>query len=72
MSQLQRLCIQLYTDEEGQATVEYVLILIFTVGFASQLSKLLLGALDRAILVLGAELERGLKTGRLKPNVWQN
>ncbi len=63
---------QLIQNEEGQATVEYVLILLFTIGFASQLSKMLLGAVDRAILIVGAELERGLKTGRLIPNVWQN
>ena len=63
---------QLYSDENGQGTVEYILILSVSVVGAAQIAKRILAALDHVVLLIGAQLERDLKTGRLGPGVWQN
>lgn len=60
------------SDESGQGTVEYVLLLSFVVVIAGTISKTLLGTLDRSIGYLGAELEKQLRTGRLKVSAWSN
>lgn len=64
--------VQLFRDESGQGTVEYIVILSASVFGASQLARKLLGALDTGILRLGGQLEQDLKTGRLPLNVWKN
>ncbi|MEO5969472.1 MAG: hypothetical protein ABIQ95_06060 [Bdellovibrionia bacterium] len=64
--------IDLLKDERGQGTVEYILILSVSVVAASQVAKKILSTLDRAVLLIGAQLERDLKTGRLGPSAWQN
>lgn len=61
-----RLAVQLYhlfQDENGQGTVEYLLILSATVVGASALVKSILNTLDRGVLRLGSTLEKDLKTG---------
>lgn len=60
------------SDESGQATVEYVLILSFVVVVAGTISRTLMSTLDRSIGFLGAELEKQLRTGRLKVSAWNN
>jgi hypothetical protein len=62
----------LYSEESGQGTVEYVLILSVTVVGASQLARQILKALDNGVLRLGAELEKDLKSGRAPVSVWEN
>jgi Flp pilus assembly pilin Flp len=63
---------RLFRDESGQGTVEYILILSVSVLAASQIAKRILGAFDQVVLVIGAQLERDLKTGRIGPSAWQN
>ncbi len=63
---------RLLGDESGQGTVEYILILSVSVIAASQIAKRILAALDHAVLLIGAQLERDLKTGRMGPSAWQN
>lgn len=60
------------SDESGQATAEYVLILSFVVVVAGTISRTLMSTLDRSVGYLGAELEKQLRTGRLKVNAWNN
>ena len=62
----------LLKDESGQGTVEYILILSVSVIAASRVAKQILSALDHVVLLIGAQLERDLKTGRLGPSAWQN
>ena len=64
--------LSLLKDERGQGTVEYILILSVSVVGASQLAKKFLSMLDHVVLLIGAQLERDLKTGRLGPSAWQN
>ena len=64
--------LSLLKDESGQGTVEYILILSVSVVGASQLAKKFLSMLDHVVLLIGAQLERDLKTGRLGPSAWQN
>src|SRR5688572_28923900 len=59
-----------WADEEGQGTIEYVLILAFTVIGSSALVRAVVEALDRGVLTIGAALETDLKTGRLPVNFW--
>lgn len=67
-----RSLIALVRDEDGQAITEYILILSFTVAGAVALSRAILAGLKKGILILGAQLERSLKTGRAEPSVWAN
>lgn len=59
-------------DDRGQATVEYVLLLSFTVVFVTTLARALIGVMDKGILQFGGVLEKDLKTGRAPLNVWKN
>jgi Flp pilus assembly pilin Flp len=59
-------------DEEGQATIEYILLLSITVIGAGLISRTVLNSIDRGLLKLGSQLEKDLKTGRAKVNVWRN
>lgn len=60
------------SEEEGQATVEYILLLSVCVVGVTQMVKQLRNALDKGILRLGAQLEQDLKTGRAPLSVWSN
>ncbi|MCM2276610.1 MAG: hypothetical protein NDJ89_00865 [Oligoflexia bacterium] len=62
----------LWRDEGGQATLEYILILSFSVAAAAALSRGLLAALQKGVLSLGAQLERNLKTGRAPAGIYAN
>lgn len=59
-------------EEEGQGTVEYIVILSASVIGAAQLGRQIIKAMDTGILRLGGQLEQDLKTGRLPLSVWQN
>lgn len=69
---VQNLVLRLLREDSGQATTEYILILSAAVTAAVALSRALLTGLNKGILVMGAQLERDLKTGRAPPNVWRN
>ncbi len=56
----------------GQATVEYIVLLGFTVVLAGLIARTLLTSLDNATLRFTARLEQNLKAGRAPANVWQN
>src|SRR4051812_42757241 len=60
----------LASDDRGQATLEYILILSASVVGAAAISRTIIGALDRGILHLGAELEKDLRTGRVPVDAW--
>ena len=60
------------SDDSGQATLEYILILSASVLGAAAISRSIITALDRGILHLGAELEKDLRTGRIPVDVWKN
>jgi hypothetical protein len=59
-------------DERAQATVEYILLLSVVVAGAIAFSRRILGVLDKAILSVGGQLEKDLKTGRAPLGVWRN
>ena len=59
-------------DEDGQAVIEYVLVLSATLVAAGMLARGILNALDSGVLKLGGQLEKDLKTGRAPLSVYQN
>ena len=59
-------------DESGQAVTEYILLLSVLVVGVSAMTRGILAALDRGILHLGAQLERDLRTGRMRVDLWKN
>lgn len=63
---------ELKADDGGQATVEYVLILSVTIVAVSRLIKQFFISFDKAVQVIGANLEKDLKTGRAPYSVWSN
>jgi hypothetical protein len=63
---------KLWNDEEGQATLEYILILSVTVVGASALARAILKTLDDGILRFGGQLEKDLHTGKAPVNAWSN
>lgn len=64
--------VQKLNNESGQAITEYILLLGIIVTLAVGVIAAIQGAVDRSILKFGSRLEHTLKTGRLKPNVWEN
>lgn len=64
--------IRLWLDESGQGTLEYIVILSATVVGATALARQILKSLDAGVVRLGGQLERDLKTGRMKIDVWKN
>lgn len=67
-----RFAARLLSDEGGQATVEYMLILSASVVGAGLMSRKIIQAIDSGIATLGGQLEKDLKTGRAPLSVWQN
>jgi Flp pilus assembly pilin Flp len=63
---------RLVADETGQATVEYILILSVSVVAVSALVRKFFETFDKAVQVIGANLEKDLKTGRAPYSVWAN
>lgn len=61
-----------FRDEDGQAVIEYVLVLSATLVAAGLLARGILNALDSGVLKLGGQLEKDLKTGRAPISVYQN
>ena len=59
-------------EQDGQAVIEYILLLSGTVIGAGLLARGILNALDSGILKLGGQLEKDLKTGRAPLSVYQN
>ncbi len=66
------LLVKFFRDEDGQAVIEYVLILSATLISAGLLARGILSALDNGVLKLGGVLEKDLKTGRAPLSVYQN
>ncbi len=64
--------LRLLRDEEGQSTVEHLIILSVTVLGAAQLAKQITKSLNAGVLRLGSQLEKDLKTGRAPLIVWSN
>lgn len=62
----------LLEDDSGQATTEYILLLTFTIVGTAGFARVILTAIDRGILRLGAQLEMDLKTGRADLSAWKN
>jgi Flp pilus assembly pilin Flp len=63
---------RLLRDENGQGTVEYILILSVSVVAAGKISHEVLKVLDTGIKKLGGQLEKDLKTGRAPLGIWKN
>lgn len=59
-------------EEDGQATIEYILVLSATLVASGMLARGILNALDSGVLKLGGQLEKDLKTGRAPLSVYQN
>ena len=59
-------------NEDGQAIVEYVLLisLLFTVSVG--FSRRILSSLDGSITIFNATLEKDLRTGRADVRFWEN
>lgn len=60
------------SDESGQTTVEYILLLTITITISGFILKKITGLLDDGVVKLGAQLELDLKTGRMPSNAWKN
>jgi Flp pilus assembly pilin Flp len=69
---LGRICRAFLKDDDGQAVIEYILLLSMTVIGAGFLARGILNALDNGVLKLGGQLEKDLKTGRAPLSVYQN
>jgi Flp pilus assembly pilin Flp len=64
--------LRLISEETGQGTVEYLVILSAAVVGAVSLARQILTALDGGMVRLGAQLEQDLKTGRTPLGIWKN
>ena len=60
------------SDESGQGSLEYILILSGSVLMVGQLVRVILKAFDAGMLRFGGQLERDLKVGRAPLGVWEN
>lgn len=61
-----------HRKEDGQAIVEYVLVLTLGLMFAILVSKTIMGSIDGGLGTVGGKLEKQLKTGRISTDVWAN
>ena len=59
-------------DEDGQGTLEYVLLLSFCIVTGSAIFRKLIELMDSGFQVFAAQLERDLKSGRSPLSVWKN
>jgi Flp pilus assembly pilin Flp len=59
-------------EEEGQGTVEYILLLAFIVMGVGAFLSLFIGAFDRGLLVIGGALEGNLESGRMPLDQWND
>lgn len=59
-------------DESGQAITEYLLILSVAVATALTFSRGILKGISDGVLSLGGQLEKDLKTGRMRIEYWKN
>lgn len=59
-------------DEDGQGTVEYILLLSAIVVVSTQAARQLLKAFDNGILWLGGALEKDLRTGKTSIGIWKD
>lgn len=64
--------VRFFRDEDGQAVIEYILVLSATLVASGLLARGILNALDSGVLKLGGQLEKDLKTGRAPLSVYQN
>ncbi len=60
------------SDESGQATAEYVMLLTFVIILTTSVVNGIITAIDTGLLRFGATLERLIKTGRAPASVWNN
>lgn len=58
--------------EQGQAVLEYLVVLTTALMFAVGIAKVILNQMDKGVLFFGGKLEKQIKTGRLNPDVWEN
>lgn len=65
-------CLSVRSDQSGQGTLEYLLILSLVILGVAQMNRRLIDVVDRVVLRVGAELEKDLKTGRAPLSVWSN
>jgi Flp pilus assembly pilin Flp len=63
---------RLLADDQGQGTVEYILLLSVVVLGATQIARAIRTAIDQGVMRLGGTLEKDLKTGRSPVSVWKN
>lgn len=60
-----------FKDENGQGTVEYILLLSAIVVVSTQVARQLLKAFDSGVLFLGGALEKDLRTGKTSIEIWK-
>ena len=63
---------KILANQQGQASVEYILILTLMLVATTTLSKTMIDMLDTGILKVGGRLEKQLKTGRGQLSTWDN
>lgn len=59
-------------EENGQGTVEYILLLSAIVVVSTQAARQLLKAFDNGVLWLGGALEKDLRTGKAGIGIWKD
>jgi hypothetical protein len=60
------------SGEEGQAIVEYILLLSVIFVVAASFSRNAIRSLDASITTFNGQLERDLRTGRAGVDIWEN
>ena len=56
----------------GQATTEYILILVVSLFISVTLARGILRSIDSSLVKFGGGFERALKTGRAPSNIYVN
>lgn len=62
---------KLLKEEDGQGTVEYILLLSAIVVISTQAAKQILKVFDTGVLWLGGTLEKDLRTGKAGIGIWK-
>ena len=65
-------CLEFYHNESGQAVTEYIIILFAVLTGVMALARAIIASLDKAVLRIGGQLEKDLKTGRHGLGIWKN